>query len=135
MKKSYVSLLIMIFLSVFLMSGCDSFIPSTPDVEYDEENTELAYIRVIPFKKEMSINQSQIFEVKAYNSDDKLIAMNPSKVEKWVAVQSCGIGNVEGNIFPTKGSLQTTFTPYEAGSFKVHIKYGEIWSYANVEVY
>ncbi len=47
MKKVVVSLL-MLFLVVFLMSSCNGITPSPSDNEYDEENTELAYIKVLP---------------------------------------------------------------------------------------
>ena len=132
MKKLNILLLI-IFLSAFLFTACEGIAPSTPDNEYDEENTELAYIKVLPGQAEMSVNQSKKFEVKAYNSDNKLIAIDISQV-KWVAAYECIACGVVWKLSPTQNSLQTTFIPLDAGSFKVWANYNGEWAKANVQV-
>jgi len=136
MKKVIISLL-MLFLVVFLMSGCNGIVPSTPDDEYDEENMELAYIKVLPNQVEMSVNQSKKFEVKAYNSDNKLIAMDASIV-KWSARYTSCIFCIEWQLSPTQGSTQTTFTPTnpeKTGNYEVWANYGGKWAKADVTVY
>ena len=120
-------------MSAFLFTACEGIAPSTPDNEYDEENTELAYIKVLPGQAEMSVNQSKKFEVKAYNSDNKLIAIDISQV-KWVAAYECIACGVVWKLSPTQNSLQTTFIPLDAGSFKVWANYNGEWAKANVQV-
>ncbi|MCC7574949.1 hypothetical protein KO361_05130 [Candidatus Woesearchaeota archaeon] len=129
MRKVSLSLIVIIMI-MFLITGCDGFMPSPPaggNDEYDQENIELAYLKIIPAQVEMKVNQSKKFEIKAYNSDDKLIKMDISKFEKWVAMYSCvGCGIVWG-ISPITGSFQTTFTPYKAGRYTISAKYDGEW--------
>ena len=132
MKKVYTSFLILL-LAALLISGCDGFIPSLPEDEYDEENTVLDHIKVFPAKVEMSINESKIFEVKAYNSDNNLIRIDVAEV-KWVAVYQCSLCGKVWKLSPAEGSLQTTFTPLETGNYKVWAKYKGEWAKADVEV-
>jgi len=117
------------------MSGCNEFIPSVPDDEYDEENAELAYMKVVPAQAEMKINQSKVFELKAYNSDNKLIAMDITKFEKWIVMYYCVNCGVVWNISPSTGSFKTTFTPYKDGKYTISAKYDGKWAksvvYAN----
>jgi hypothetical protein len=133
MKRLYV-LLVIIFLSTFLLSGCNGVAPSTPDDEYDEENTELAYLRIIPTDIKITVNQPKTFDLKAYNSDDKLIAMDIAKFEKWVAMYECVGCGIVWNISPITGSFQTTFTPYKAGRYTVSARYDGKWGQAIVYV-
>lgn len=122
-----ICLLILLLLFAFFIAGCEVYDPLLPNEEYDEENTELAYLTIIPAEVEMEVNQSKKFEIKAYNSDDKLIAMDIAKFEKWVAMYSCfGCGIVWG-ISPITGSFQTTFTPYKAGRYTISAKYDGEW--------
>lgn len=136
MKKLNILLLI-IFLSAFLFTACEGIAPSTPDNEYDEENTELAYIKVLPTQADMMINQSKKFEVKAYNSDNKLIAIDVSMIQ-WIVAYECSACGVVWKLSLTENSFQTTFTPLETGSYKLWAKYvGEEnkWAKATIEVY
>ena len=136
MKKVIVSLL-MLFLVVFLMSGCNGITPSPSDNEYDEENTELAYIKVLPNQVEMSVNQSKKFEVKAYNSENMLIAIDASQV-KWSARYTSCIFCIEWKLSPTQGFTQTTFiptNPEKTGNYEVWVNYEGEWAKATVEVY
>ena len=133
MKKVYLSILI-ICISIFLLTACNGIAPSTPDDEYDEENTVLDYIKVLPGQEEMSVNQSKKFEVKAYNSDNKLIAIDASQV-KWVAAYECVACGVVWKLSPTQNSLQTTFTPLETGDFKVWANYEGKWAKADVKAH
>ena len=135
MKKIIFSLLILL-LGSLLVTGCDGFTPLLPpNNEYDEENTTLDYIQVLPAQVEMKVNQSIKFEVKAFNSDHKPIAMDPSNVEKWSAMYSCLGCGIVWNIFPTMGCLQTTFTPQRTGAYEVWVKYDRVWKKADVDVY
>jgi hypothetical protein len=134
--KKLILLIFIIFLSAFLFIGCDGVVPSTPGDEYDEENTELSYLKVLPGSTELKVNQSKKFEVKAYNSDNNLVAIDVTKV-KWVATYECPVCGVVWKLSPTKNSLQTTFTALEAGSYEVWAKFEgtEVkWAKANVEV-
>jgi hypothetical protein len=130
---NYLLLVLFIFLGLLQLSGCDGFTPSGPSDEYDEENTELEYLKVLPGSAELSVNQSKKFEVKAYNSDANLIAIDVSKV-KWVAVYECSACGIVWKLSPTQNSLQTTFTPLDVGSFKVWANYNGEWAKANVQV-
>jgi len=135
MKKVPVFLLILCLIAI-LLTGCNGLTPF-PDNEYDGENTELAYIKVLPAQAEMKVNQSKKFEVKAYNSDDKLIAIDASQV-KWSARYTACIFCVEWKLSPTQGSVQTTFTPTnpeKTGNYEVWVNYEGEWAKATVEVY
>lgn len=120
--------IVMVVLTVVLLSGCDGFAPdNNPNKEYDQENTQLAMLKIVPATAKMKANQTKIFEVEAYNSDNRLIAMDISKFEKWVVIYQCmGCGTV-WNISPTRGSFITKFTPYKAGQYTVSAKYDGIW--------
>ncbi len=139
MKKIYIPLLVVIFLIAFLMCGCDGSIPSTPGEEYDEENTELAYLKVVPAGVEMTFNQTQKFEVKAYNSDNKLIALDLAQI-KWSARYTLCYGCLDFKLSPTVNSLHTNFTPTnpdKPGKYEVWVNYGGTtgkWAKTVVEV-
>jgi hypothetical protein len=136
MKKVYFILFIISFLIPIFFTGCDGFTPLIPEGEYDEENTVLEYLKVLPSSVEMSVNQSKKFEVEAYNSDGKLIAIDISQV-KWTCTYECMGCGVVCKLSSTQGSLQTTFTPQRTGEYKVWAKYEgtEIrWAKADVEV-
>ena len=130
MKKVNLFIFIaIVFLTAVLLTACDGFAPSNnPNQGYDQENTELAELKIIPAKVEMAINETQTFEVKAYNSENRLITMDINKFEKWVVMYQCmGCGTV-WNISPTTGSFKTKFTPYRAGHYILSAKYDGIWA-------
>ena len=136
MKKVNLFIFVVIILiTTIIISGCDGFIPSNnPNQEYDQENTELAELKIIPETMEMEVNQTQIFEVKAYNTENKLIAMDINKFEKWVVMYQCmGCGKV-WNISPTRGSFKTKFTPYKVGQYTLSAKYDGIWAQIIIKV-
>ena len=137
MKKMRLPFLIIsLVLAAFLCNGCDmgGFTPNLPGGVYDEVNTEIAYFKVLPAKIEMKINQSQKFEVKAYNSDNKEVRIDLSQLE-WQGGYQCYECGVVWKIAPTRNSLQTVFTPLEKGKFVVWIKYnGEFKEKADVIV-
>ena len=100
-------------LAAFFLTGCDSgsFSPPLPGGEdYEEENSEIAYIKVSPAKSEMKFNQSKTFEVKAYNSDKKLVKLSAEKI-KWSAKYTKCVACRDFKLSPIEGSLYTTFTP------------------------
>lgn len=131
MKKYYILLIAIV--TMLLLIGCNFSIPNFPNEEYDETNTILAYIMVFPAEVEMTINQSQKFEVKAYNSDNKIIAMDVSEV-KWVAVYQCLSCGKVWKLSPTQNSLQTTFTPLKTGKYKVWANYQGEWAKAVITI-
>ena len=123
--------MVMVVLTVLIFSGCDGFTPDNyPDKEYDRENTELAELKIFPAKTEMKINQSQTFEIKAYNSEGKPIAMDMAKFEKWVAMYQCVKCGTVWSISPTRNSFKTNFTPHKAGKYTVSAKYDGEWAQA-----
>lgn len=129
MKKVNLPIFVVIILiTTIIISGCDGFAPNNnPNQEYDRENTELAGLKIIPATLKMKVNQTRIFELQAYNSDNRLIEMDIDKFEKWVAMYQCvGCGTV-WSISPTRNSFTTKFTPYKAGQYTVSAKYDGIW--------
>ncbi len=124
------------FLIPIFLTGCDGFSPLMPEEIYDEENPVLEYLKVLPSSVEMTVNQSKKFEVKAYNSEDKLIKINISQL-KWFAKKKECLVCVSWKLSTTQNSFQTTFTPLDTGSYEVWAKYEGTenkWSKADVEV-
>lgn len=119
-------MLIIIGIVSAIMAGCqDIVLDNNSGNEYDQVNTELAYLKVTPNKIEMSINQTQKFEVKAYNFDNRLIVLDTSKI-KWTCTYECIACRVVCNVYPMYDSAQTTFkitNPQKNGKFKVWVKY------------
>lgn len=139
MEKSIFICLTFLFITL-LFNGCSTgIIPDPPDDQYDDENTELSYIKVIPSNVELSFNQSKKFEVKAYNLDDRLIAMDTSQI-KWTCTYECIACGVVCSVSPLTGSTQTTFkatNPEKTGRFEVWVNYGGTggkWAKAVVQV-
>jgi len=132
-KANLLAIITTVAVISIIISGCDSFIPVNPGKEYDEENTVLQYLKVIPGNVEMTVNQSQKFTVKAYNSDHRLIAIDISQVQ-WVAVYQCLSCGKVWTLSPTRGSLQTTFTPLKTGNYKIWVNYQEKWAKAEIKV-
>jgi hypothetical protein len=136
---NYLLLVLFIFLGLLQLSGCDGFTPSGPNDEYNKQNTELDHIKVLPAQAEMNVNQSKKFEVKAYNSDDKLIALDSTQI-KWSARYTLCYACIDFKLSPIEGSVQTTFTPTnpdKPGKYEVWAKFEgtEVkWAKANVEV-
>ncbi|MDD4896685.1 MAG: hypothetical protein PHS21_07970 [Atribacterota bacterium] len=129
----------MTMVMALLVTGCNGFTLSLPNEEYDQENTELAYLKIFPAEAEIKVNQSKAFEVKAYNSDSKLIAMDVSKI-KWSARWTTCISCIEWTLTPTQGSATTIFTPTnpeKTGKYIVFANYGGTegkWADADVYV-
>lgn len=142
MKK--MNLLTYIYVIVFavitiLISGCDGFAPNNPNEEYDYENVVLDYIKIIPSNVEMNFNQSHKFEVKAYNSDNKQIVLDITKL-KWTCTYQCIACGVVCSVSPVFNSTVTTFKaidPKKTGRFEVWVNYGGTggkWAKAVVNV-
>ena len=140
MKRMYalLSIGIITIITAILISGCNGFIPdNNPDVEYDEEDTILEYMKVVPNNIEMSVNQSQKFEVRAYNSNNKKITIDAYKI-KWIVAYQCPQCGVVWKLSSAKNSLETTFTPLKPGNYKIFVSYEETgieWPKANVTVH
>lgn len=136
MKKEYIALSIIVFMISILLTGCAGFSPSVPDDEYDQENTEIAYLKVFPASATVVANQSKKFEVKAYNSEDKLVAPDITKI-KWACAYECIACGVVCKLSSTSASLQTTFSAERTGEYEVWAKYEGIenkWAKAVVQV-
>ena len=134
-KVNSLIFILIIVLTAVLFTGCDGFTPDNkPNKEYDLENTELAELKIVPAQVKMKVNQTTIFEVQAYNSENRLIEMDIEKFEKWAVMYQCmGCGTV-WNISPTRRSFITKFTPYKAGQYTVSAKYNGIWAQIIVNV-
>jgi hypothetical protein len=139
-KASILIFIVIVVVMAILISGCDGFAPNNnPNEEFDEENSVLDYIKVIPGKIEISFNQSQKFEVKAYNSDNKQINLDVSKL-KWTCTYQCIGCGVVCNVSPIYNSTVTTFKatdPKKTGRFEVWVNYGGTsgkWAKAVVNV-
>jgi len=136
MKKVYITLLIIMYLIIVPLTGCDGITPSVPGDEYDQENLEVAYLKVFPSSATLSANQSKKFEVKVYNSDDKLILPDLSKI-KWVCAYECIACGVTCNLSSKQASLETTFPADRTGKYELWAKYEGIdnkWAKAVVQV-
>lgn len=144
MKKrnilTYISVYIILFVVITIfIPGCDGFTPNIPNVEYDKENTVLEYIKIIPGNVEMNFNQSHKFEVRAYNSDNRQIAIDVTKL-KWTCAYQCIGCGVVCNVSPIYNSTVTTFKatdPKKTGRFEVWVNYGGTsgkWAKAVVNV-
>lgn len=134
-KASLIIFIVMIVVTLMLMSGCNGFTPSNnPYQEYDQKNTKLAALKIVPAKVKMKVNQTTIFEIQAYNSENRLIKMDIAKFEKWAAMYQCMSCGTVWNISPTKGSFTTKFTPYKAGQYTVSAKYDGMWAQTIVYV-
>jgi hypothetical protein len=139
-KKILILFILTIVITPILISGCVGLSPTTkPNEEYTEENTVLDYIKVIPGNAEIKFNQSQKFEVKAYNSDNKPIQIDVTKL-KWTCSYQCIGCGVVCNVAPIYNSTQTTFkatNPKKTGRFEVWVNYGGVngkWAKAVVNV-
>jgi len=127
--------IVVIITIAFLIAGCEGIKPSMPDEEYDKNNTELAYLKIIPSKADMKVEQSKTFEVKAYNSDNMLIEIDISQI-KWVVEPSCWGCSVSWELSPKTGSLKTTFIPNKEGYYWLHVNFGgEKGKWANADIY
>jgi hypothetical protein len=119
-------MLIIIGIVSAIMAGCQGIVlDNNSGNEYDQVNTELAYLKVTPNKIEMNINQTQKFEVKAYNFDNRLIVLDTSKI-KWTCTYECIACGVVCDVYPMYDSAQTTFkitNPQKNGKFEVWVKY------------
>lgn len=128
MKKInlFTKFILIITIIVFLLvSGCGDFVPNNDYVgEYEEENTKVSRLEIIPNKVEILTDQSQIFEVRAYNSENKLVPAEPSNI-KWSVSFQCWQCGVVWKITPIKNSLQTTFIPSKKGRYKIYIEYDD----------
>ncbi len=143
MKKETLLLVLTITIittSILLISGCIGLAPTTnPDEEYDNINTVLDYIKIVPGNVKIKFNQSQKFEVKAYNSDNKQIVLDVTKL-KWTCTYECIGCGVVCSVSPIYNSTQTTFkatNPKKTGRFEVWVNYGGVngkWAKAVVHV-
>jgi len=134
--KAYIVLLMTTFLITILLTGCAGISPSAPDDEYDQENIEVAYLKVFPSSATVGANQTKKFEVKAYNSEDKLVSPDLSKI-KWACAYECIACGVVCNLSSRQGSLQTTFSAERTGEYEVWAKFEGTenkWAKAVVQV-
>jgi len=72
-QKKFIIILGIFIILIILNSGCTFITPN-----YD--NYIVSYVRVSPSSATIQVNTSTQFEIKAYDSEDNLIPVNPSKV-------------------------------------------------------
>lgn len=124
--KSVILLITVTLFVALLISGCSGVIPNnsstSSDPGYDEANTVVSYFKVTPAKVEMKVNQSQKFEAKGYNSNNKLVKIDLSKIE-WRGEFECRHCGIVWKLTPSQNSRETTFTPLKKGNYKIWVKY------------
>ena len=128
--KTRIKLIILIgIISIFsiIYSGCNYV---APDMNYD--NYVVSDIKVIPTTATMSINASKLFEVKAYDSENNLIPIDPSEVE-WEASFQCWVCGKVWELNPESGSTTTYFTPEEEGKYYIFAHYKENTDYSPID--
>ena len=128
--KTRIQLIILIgIISIFSIfySGCNYV---APDMNYD--NYVVSDIKVIPTTATMSINASKLFEVKAYDSENNLIPIDPSEVE-WEASFECWVCGKVWELNPESGSTTTYFTPEEEGKYYIFAHYKENTDYSPID--
>lgn len=100
-----------VILLLVLTSGCLFVTP-------DYGSYTVSYIKVTPYSATMELGHSKKFKILAYDAEDNLIPVDPSKVD-WGATYQCpGCGKV-WKFSPESGSITTTFTPEKAGKYYV----------------
>jgi len=113
--RKLITLIGAISIFIFFISGCSLFI--TPD--YDIYT--VSYIKVTPSSASMKVNTSKVFKVYAYDSENEVIPIDPSKVTwSWSGCSACG---ASAEINPETGSTKTTFTPEKSGLYKIYATY------------
>jgi len=138
-KMLNLTIIVLIALMFFLVAGCTRPTPPISEDEYDESNTEIKYLKVLPSQAEMKANQTQRFEVKAYNSDNKIINIDVSQI-KWTCVYQCIACGAACNISPRTNSRTATFNIKDynkIGRYEVWVNYGGTagqWAQAIVNV-
>ena len=132
-KLKIIILLGAISIFIILVNGCTSV---TPDNNYDDDDDydsyAVSYIRVSPSSATMKINNSKLFTLLAYDSEDNLIPVDPSEVD-WIASYECIACGKVWKFNPSSGSISTYFTPEETGVYLVFAHYKEKWDYSSVE--
>lgn len=113
--RKRVILLFTLCIIVILATGCTFIVP-------DGSNYTVSYIRVTPPEAFVKINTSKKFEVKAYDSENNLIPMNPSDVS-WDFAFECPLCTGVGEIKPENSTITTYFTPYRIGKYFVYAYY------------
>jgi len=126
-QKKFIIMLGIFIILIILNSGCTFITPN-----YD--NYIVSYIRVSPSSATIQVNTSTQFEIEAYDSEDNLIPVNPSKVS-WDWGPKCAMCGKKAEVNPENGSTKTNFVPYSTGSFKVHVYYKDKTDYSPVNVF
>ena len=124
-KLKLLVLLGVISIFLILSYGCTVVPPDVVDEDYD--NYIVSYIKVFPKTVTMNVNASKLFEVKAYDSGDNPIPVDPSEVD-WIASYECLVCGQVWKFNPGSGSISTYFTPEETGEYFVFAKYKGKWS-------
>ena len=128
-QKKLVILLSVISMVFILISGCTYV---TPDDDYDYDSYTVSYIKVTPTTATMKVNTSKKFTIKAYDSEDNLIPVDPSGVE-WQASYQCWVCGKVWELNPESGSVSTYFTPKEIGKYYIFAHYKEKTDYSPID--
>lgn len=126
LQKKFIIMLGILIIIIILNSGCTFMTPN-----YD--NYIVSYIRVSPSSATMQVNASKQFEIKAYDSEDNLVPVDPSKVD-WDWGPKCSTCGKTAKVSPENGSIKTNFVPYSTGTFKVYVYYKDKTDYSPVNV-
>lgn len=126
-KLKLIILLGAISIFLILVNGCTYV---TPDYDYDSYT--VSYIRVSPSSATMKVNTSKKFTIKAYDSENNLIPVDPSGVE-WLASYQCVVCGKVWELNPESGSISTYFAPKKIGKYRVFAHYKEKWDYSPID--
>jgi hypothetical protein len=126
-QRKFIILLGIISIFIILNSGCIFVTPN-----YD--NYIVSYIRVSPSSSAIQVDTSKQFSIKAYDLEDNLIPVDPSKVS-WDWGPKCPMCGKKAEVNPENGSTKTTFLPHSTGTFKVYVYYKDKTDYSPVNVF
>jgi len=124
--RKLIILLLAISMFSILINGCTFVTPN-----YDDYI--VSYIKVYPYSAIMKVNTSKIFKIWAYDAEDNLIPVDPSKVT-WGATYQCWWCGKVWDFNPQSGSTSTYFTPQKAGKYYVYGHYKGKTDYSPVNV-
>lgn len=125
-QRKLIILLLIISIFFVLNSGC---IFVTPD--YD--SYIVSYIKVTPSSAVMPLGSSKKYKLLAYDSEDNLIPVDPTKVT-WGATYQCWSCGKVWKLNPKSGSITTIFTPERTGRYYIWGHYKEEADSSRVDV-
>ena len=117
-KKINILIFFILVIFIIINSGCTLVTP--PDDDDDNNNNNIvSYFHIKPSSVTMSLGSSKIFELLAYDSEDKLVPITSSEV-KWEVSFECIYCGKVWKLNPESGSKTTTFTPKKIGRYYIY---------------